>query len=372
MLNIGITGNKGFIGSWLKNTLGLQPDKYKLIDFERDFFYNREKLDQFVTQCDTIIHLAAINRHDDPNIIYNTNILLVQQLVDALNRTKSTAHILFSSSTHEERETEFGKSKKVGRKLFQEWANSSGGVFSGLIIPNVFGPFGLENYNSFIATFCYKLTHGELPEILHDSEINLIYINDLIQSIKQIIDNRNSDGHYYVHHTSIIKVSDVLNKLINFTNVYLEKGEIPNIESKFDFDLFNTYRSFIDFENHFPIKFARHSDTRGSFIELIRMGIGGQCSFSTTRPGVTRGNHFHTRKIERFSVIKGTALIQLRKINSNKILNFYLDGSEPAYVDIPIWYTHNIKNIGEDELFTVFWINETFDPEDTDTYFEVV
>ena len=104
-------------------------------------------------------------------------------------------------------------------------------------------------------------------------------------------------------------------------------------------------------------------------VELIRLGIGGQCSFSTTVPGITRGNHFHTRKIERFAVIKGKALIQLRKIDSDQVLDFYLDGSEPAYVDMPIWYTHNIKNIGDEELYTMFWINEPYNPENPDTYF---
>ena len=102
------------------------------------------------------------------------------------------------------------------------------------------------------------------------------------------------------------------------------------------------------------------------------MGIGGQCSFSTTVLGITRGNHYHTRKIERFAVIKGKALIQLRKIGTDKVLDFYLDGNEPAYVDMPIWYTHNIKNIGEEELYTIFWINEPYNPEDADTYFEEV
>ena len=125
----------------------------------------------------------------------------------------------------------------------------------------------------------------------------------------------------------------------------------------------------MDIENYFPVKYNKHTDSRGSFIELIRLGVGGQVSFSTTKPGITRGNHFHTRKIERFSVIKGKALIQLRRIGTNEVIDFYLDGEEPAYVDMPIWYTHSIKNIGEEVLYTNFWINESYNPEDTDTYF---
>jgi UDP-2-acetamido-2,6-beta-L-arabino-hexul-4-ose reductase len=158
--------------------------------------------------------------------------------------------------------------------------------------------------------------------------------------------------------------------LINdFKIIYQDRGEIPSLTNSFNIQLFNTFRSYIDIKNYFPRKFIQHIDNRGTFVELIRLGIGGQVSYSTTDSGITRGNHFHTRKIERFSVIKGKGLIQLRKIGSDEILNFYLDENEPSYVDMPIWYTHNIKNIGEDELLTVFWINEHYDQTDPDTYF---
>ena len=128
----------------------------------------------------------------------------------------------------------------------------------------------------------------------------------------------------------------------------------------------------MDIANYFPVKLTQHTDDRGSFVEIIRLEVGGQVSFSTTKPNITRGNHFHTRKIERFAVIKGKALIQLRKIGTDEVLNFELNGDEPAYVDMPIWYTHNIKNIGDDILYTNFWINEFFNPNDADTYFEEV
>jgi UDP-2-acetamido-2,6-beta-L-arabino-hexul-4-ose reductase len=128
----------------------------------------------------------------------------------------------------------------------------------------------------------------------------------------------------------------------------------------------------MDIKNHYPVKYKQHKDSRGSFVEVIRLGVGGQVSFSTTVPEITRGNHFHTRKIERFSVIKGKALIQLRRIGTDEVIDFYLDGDEPSYVDMPIWYTHNIKNIGDDLLYTNFWINEFYHADDADTYFEDV
>jgi UDP-2-acetamido-2,6-beta-L-arabino-hexul-4-ose reductase len=163
-----------------------------------------------------------------------------------------------------------------------------------------------------------------------------------------------------------------LSLLEKYKSEYQEKGIIPSIATTFELNLFNTFRCYMDIKNHFPVSFVEHTDDRGSFVEIIRLGVGGQVSFSTTVPGITRGNHYHTRKIERFAVIKGKALIQLRRIGTNEVLDFYLDGDSPSYVDMPIWYTHNIKNIGDEVLYTNFWINEFYDPKDPDTYFENV
>ncbi|WP_343686775.1 NAD-dependent epimerase/dehydratase family protein [Chryseobacterium gleum] len=369
MKRIGITGQNGFVGSHLYNTLGLKPEEFERIEFKKEFFNNPEKLDHFVEQCDVIVHLAAMNRHPDPEVIFENNINLVKELIASLERTGSKAHVLFSSSSQEEKDNLYGKSKKEGRELFSEWAKKSGGTFTGMVIPNVFGPFGKPNYNSFIATFCHKLTHGETPGIDIDGEVRLIYVGELVQEIIDNIYKGQTDELYEVSHTSVNKVSEVLEKLNHYKQLYFENGEIPELKTKFDLNLFNTFRCYFDVKNHYPVKFTQHVDPRGAFVEVIRLGIGGQCSFSTTVPGITRGNHFHTRKIERFAVIKGQALIQLRKIDTEEVLDFYLDGNEPAYVDMPIWYTHNIKNIGNEELYTIFWINEPFNPEDADTYF---
>nr|WP_315026716.1 NAD-dependent epimerase/dehydratase family protein [uncultured Chryseobacterium sp.] len=369
MKRIGITGQNGFVGSHLYNTLGLRPEEFERVPFEREFFEDLGKLNDFVAKCDVVVHLAAMNRHPDPEVIFNNNIDLVKKLVTSLEATNSKAHIIFSSSSQEEKDNLYGKSKKEGRKLFSEWANRSGGKFTGMIIPNVFGPFGKPNYNSFIATFCHKLTHGETPAIDNDGEVKLIYVGELVQEIINQIEKSETKDIFEVPHTSVNKVSEVLGKLNDYKKLYFENGEIPELNTKFDLNLFNTFRCYFDIKNHYPVKFTQHIDLRGAFVEVIRLGIGGQCSFSTTVPGITRGNHFHTRKIERFAVIKGKALIQLRKIDTEEVLDFYLDGNEPAYVDMPIWYTHNIKNIGEEELLTIFWINEPFNPEDADTYF---
>lgn len=372
MKKVGITGQNGFVGSHLYNTLKLVPEEFEVIDFQKDFFDNESALDDFVSQCDAIVHLAALNRHDSEQFIYDTNVGLAHKLIDSLKRTKSNAHILISSSTQEERDNLYGRSKREGREALVNWANENGGKISGLIIPNVFGAFGKPFYNSFVATFCYQLTHGETPTIANDGEVKLIYVQELVNVIIAEIRSEKSTAILSIEPTATKKVSEVLALLNDYKDKYLDGGEIPVLSTSFEHNLFNTYRSYIDHKTHYPVKFTQHVDPRGAFVEVIRLGIGGQCSFSTTVPGITRGNHYHTRKIERFAVIKGKALIQLRKVGTDEVLDFYLDGEEPSYVDMPIWYTHNIKNIGEEDLYTIFWINEPFNPEDADTYFETV
>jgi UDP-2-acetamido-2,6-beta-L-arabino-hexul-4-ose reductase len=372
MIKIGITGQEGFVGTHLKNTIKLLPNDYACVDYDISFFSNKDLLDNFVVQCDVIVHLAAMNRHNDPEVIYTTNIKLVQKLIGSLERTSSKAHIVFSSSSQENRDNPYGKSKKEGRILLEKWAFLNGGSITGLLIPNVFGPFGNPYYNSVVATFSHQVSHGELPEIEIDGELKLIYVEELVSEILNKVSEKKNELLYYVPHTSTCKVSKLLFLIKKYKNIYQDKGEIPELNSTFELNLFNTFRSYMDISNHFPVKLNQHTDSRGSFVEIIRLSIGGQVSFSTTKPGVTRGNHFHTRKIERFAVIKGKALIQLRRIGTNEVHDFYLNGDEPAYVDMPIWYTHNIQNIGEDTLYTNFWINEPYNPEDADTYFEEV
>lgn len=371
-MRIGITGQSGFIGSHLYNTLGLSHQKYERIEFDKFFFTSEDRLDEFVGRCDVIVHLAGVNRHLDQDLIYQTNIDLAQKLSESLIRTKSKAQVIFSSSLQEEQDNLYGKSKKEARGILENWAKQNDGSFVGLIIPNVFGPFGKPYYNSVVATFCYQLNNDEQPTINVDSEVKLIYVNELVGQIIQLIENNEHNLVFMVPHTSVCKVSGILSKLEVFKEYYLQNNTVPAFSSTFELNLFNTFRSYIDLKKKYPIKYKQHTDDRGTFTELIRLNSGGQVSFSTTVPNITRGNHFHTRKIERFSVIKGKALIQLRKIGTTEKSEFELDGTHPAYVDMPIWYTHNITNIGEVELITVFWINEMFDPADPDTYFENV
>ncbi len=371
-LRIGITGQDGFVGQHLYNTLGLFPEEFERINYHKDFFHDETKLNAFIGSCDVVVHLAAMNRHTNVETLYQTNICLVKQLIKSLEQTNSKAHVLFSSSSQEDKDNLYGKSKKIGREMLANWALKAKAAFTGLVIPNVFGPFGHPYYNSFIATFSHQLTHNELPKIEMDGEVKLIYVAELVDVMLKEIRRKKGNNLFEIPHTSVHRVSEILSLLESYKEQYFINGNIPALNSLFELNLFNTFRCYIDIKNHNPVKFVQHTDPRGTFVEVIRLGAGGQVSFSTTIPGITRGNHYHTRKIERFAVIKGKALIQLRRIGTEEVLDFYLDGKEPAYVDMPIWYTHSIKNIGEDDLFTNFWINEFYNSADADTYFEDV
>ena len=368
MIKVGVTGSNGFIGWHLCRSLELDANKFELIEFKRDWFNQNINLDSFITKCDIIVHLAGLNRHSEESVIYNTNVGLAEKLVESFKRTNFKGQVIFSSSIQEERNNIFGNSKKVARESLSNWANLSGATFHGVIIPNVFGAFGVPFYNSVVSTFCRQVVNNESPKIETDATLNLIYINDLVKNIVELF-NTESKENIIIEYTDSLKVSEILALLIKFKNKYFENGQIPSFNNQFEINLFNTFRSYLDLINHFPIMYKNNIDERGNFVEIIRLETGGQVSFSTTKNEVTRGNHFHTRKIERFSVIKGKALIQLRKIGTTEVINYYLSGEEPAYVDMPIWYTHNIKNIGEEELYTMFWINEFYDANDPDTYF---
>jgi UDP-2-acetamido-2,6-beta-L-arabino-hexul-4-ose reductase len=374
MLKVGITGQAGFIGTHLYNYLNLQKDKIVTKPFHDSYFGSQEKLNEFVSECDVIVHLAAMNRHGDPQVIYDTNLKLVNQLISAMEITHSRAHVLFSSSTQEERDNLYGKSKHDGRLLLKQWSEKNKSRFTGFVIPNVFGPFGNPYYNSVIATFCHQLTHNEETKIVVDSNLQLIYVGELVDLFyKKMIDSPTEDeANYKVSFTSEDKVSNILLTLEKFKKEYFEGNCFPELKNRFEVNLFNTFRSYIDHNSRYPVLLKKNTDHRGAFTETIKTSLGGQFSFSTTIPGITRGNHFHTRKIERFIVIKGKATIELRRIGSDEILRFELNGEQPSFVDMPVWYSHNITNVGSEELITLFWINEFFDPADPDTYFETV
>ena len=371
-MKIGITGQNGFIGYHLSQTLKYKFEKYVVVPFQRSFFEDSELLNSFVSSCDVIIHLAGVNRADSNEEVYNSNIQINTALNDALLTAKFKGHLIFASSSQEDSKSLYGKAKKESRFFLEQTTNELGGKFTGLIIPNVFGPFCKPNYNSFVSTFCEKILNDKAPEIIKDASVLLIYVGNLVEQMLDIIQFQNEIKLKRIESDIEVKVSEVLIILNYFKDSYVKSNTIPVFNNPFELHLFNTFRSYIDLNKTYPVALNNHIDERGFFSEIIRTEIGGQFSYSTTFSKITRGNHFHTRKIERFIVLQGKAKISLRKIGTDIVHEFLLSGEKPSYVDMPIWYTHNITNIGNDPLITSFWINEPYDPIDTDTYFENV
>lgn len=370
-IRVGVTGYTGFIGYHLSTHIEYLHDDLTFKPCPDDFFEDEAKLSHFVKQCDVIVHLAAMNRGEDKEI-YATNIRLVNQLVRALGNHTSPKHVIFASSTQEEKENAYGRSKLKGHEILRSWASKSNGILTTLVIPNVFGAFCKPFYNSVIATFCHQLNHNEEPEIDIDAEIGLIYVGNLVEKICELIKNQDKKKQKMgIKDDKYIKVSDILSKLVLFRKTYVESGVIPELRTKFDINLFNTFRSYIA-PDSLPQKLNLNMGKRGYLFEIVKEMTGGQAFFSLTKPGVIRGNHFHTRKIERFCVISGEAIIRLRKIRDSKITEYKITGNNPMAIDIPIYHIHNIENIVKTDLLTLFWSNEIFDPNKPDTYYEKV
>ncbi len=373
MIRLGITGQSGFVGEHLRAWAGTRPETFVCIPFEDSYFSDEARLRAFVRSCDAIVHLAAVNRASDPAVLRETNVRLVQQLVAAMEAEGVTPHVVFSSSIQESRGNPYGDSKREGRECLAAWAKRHGARFSGCVIPNVFGPYGRPYYNSVVATFCHQLTHGETPHIDADGELPLIDVGVLCCRILEMIERGQTGDCILLEPMGKRRVSELLKMFNGFKETYVMQGIIPALPTPLDVALFNTFRGFCELRTFFPFPLTAHADNRGVFVEIIRLaGCGGQVSFSTTRPGITRGNHYHTRKIERFAVIRGRARIALRRVGHSETYTFELDGAAPAFVDMPVWFTHNITNIGTEDLYTVFWINEPYHAADPDTYFEEV
>lgn len=214
MKKIGITGQQGFVGKHLYTSIKKYSSEFISIEFKKDFFESDIKLNEFVEQCDVIVHLAAMNRHSSQQVIYDTNISLVQKLVKSLESSRSKTHVIFSSSTQEEKGNLYGNSKKEGRELLRIWAEKTGNIFTPLIIPNVFGPYGKPFYNSFISTFCHQIQQGETPQIINDATVNLIFIKDLVNKIIEVVKNpEENNGIKIISSTFSTKVSEILQKL---------------------------------------------------------------------------------------------------------------------------------------------------------------
>jgi len=365
-----ITGLVGFMGSHLRDRLSREED-FEVPQFEDAYFSQPEKLREVLAGSNTVVHLAAMNRGDEKEI-YNTNIELVTRLIETLESVNARPHVIFASSTQIYLDNPYGRSKKEGERILEDWSKRNNAPVSVLVIPNVFGDRGRPFYNSVVATFCHLLTHGGKPEVKVDKELSLIYINELTEIFWNRINNPPAGFERVdIKATANAKVTDILAMLNHFKECYYDWKIVPALAGNFEKNLYNTFLSYAesaDYEQPLTLR----TDDRGSLFEIVKQEKGSQIFFSTTRPGIVRGNHYHTRKQEKFCVVKGKATIRLRRIGTDNVIEYNVSGEKPVVVAMPIFYTHNIENVGTEELYTLFWTNEIFDPNDSDTFFEKV
>lgn len=364
-LTVLITGADGMLGTHVRGYFhGLEDLQVRAAGRAA---FESGSLHELVNGCDAVIHLAGMNRGED-DVVAATNIRLTEQLIQSLEAAGSTAHVLFSSSTHIERDTPYGASKREAAARLTVWAEHSGGRFANVILPGVFGEGGKPYYNSVVSTFCHQLATGETPTPHSDSPIEQIHAQEVARRFETIL-RKGETGDIRVHGTELT-VFGLLSTLQEMKELYAQHI-IPDLREGFRRDLFNTYRSFL-YPQHYPVPLTLHTDPRGSLFEAIKSPNGGQAFMSTTHPGITRGNHYHTRKVERFLVSGGEAEIKLRHIFGTEVQTFRVSGDTPSYVDIPTLHTHNITNVGDTTLLTLFWTNELFDPQNPDQYPEMV
>jgi UDP-2-acetamido-2,6-beta-L-arabino-hexul-4-ose reductase len=367
---VGITGPRGFIASHLARQLAVDS-ACELVLCSRENLSDPQALERFVSECDVIVHLAGLSAGSEQDV-YETNVGLVERLVAALLVSKSSPHVIFSSSTHRDRATGYGRSKKVGESRFREWAKQAGARLTILVIPDVFGPGCRPYYGSIVATFCEQLAHEQQPVLIGDQSLTLVWVNDLVEAIEQAI----SDPRDGVHEARIagsaqMLASELLNKLQAISFGYFDENTVPNLGDPIDANLYTTFLSHVDLEDH-RHQPQLHTDARGQLFEILRFAGGGQIFFSTTKPGVVRGNHFHSRKVEWVCVVRGQAVIRIRRVGDSRFREYRVNGEQPEFISIPALCMHQIENVGTDDLMTMFWCNEIYRPGDPDTFQEKV
>ncbi|GAB3143857.1 polysaccharide biosynthesis C-terminal domain-containing protein [Marisediminicola antarctica] len=364
MTGIALTGAHGFLGWHTRAALreqGLDASAIAVGDA-----FDATSAASAISGSYRLIHLAGVNRASDDDV-RDGNLRFAEQVASALLLAEHPPReVVFANSTQAANGSVYGEAKAAAAQIVRTAAEKVGANFSDLRLPNLFGEHGRPFYNAATATFSHLLAQGETPSVEHDRELTLLHAQDAADLLIGAPDPGELE-RLSAHDT----VAGLLDRLQGIAAAY-RRGEIPDVAGKFDRDLFNTYRSYT-FPDQAPVRLTRHADDRGSFFEIIRSRGGcGQSSFSTTVPGISRGDHFHRRKIERFTVLSGSATIALRKLFTDEVHEFRVTGDAPVAVDMPTMWSHKITNTGSDLLYTSFWTNDIFDTENPDTIAEAV
>jgi UDP-2-acetamido-2,6-beta-L-arabino-hexul-4-ose reductase len=382
-MNILVTGARGFVGKNLVAQLhNIQDGKAKnyaisgqeIKVFEYDIDSDPAELDVYCKSADFVFNLAGVNRPKDPEEFMKGNFGFASLLLDTLKKHKNSCPVMISSSIQAELDNPYGESKRAGENLLFEYSKETGAKVLVYRFPNLFGKWCRPNYNSAVATFCNNIAN-DLPIKVNDPSVvmHLVYIDDVVDElINALGGNEHRRGDYcYVPVEHTITLGEIVDLIYSFKDMP-ENLSVPDFGEPFTKKLYSTYLSYLPKEKFsYPLKM--NVDGRGSFTEIIRTADRGQFSVNISKPGITKGQHWHNTKNEKFVVVSGHGLIQLRKIGTDEVVNFEVSGDKIEVVEMIPGYTHNIINLSDtDDLVTFMWCNECFDPNRPDTYFEPV
>lgn len=366
-MRILVTGAKGFIG---KNLITeLKNRKYTDI-FEFDLDTDPILLNKFCKESDFVFHLAGVNRPKDQSEFMEGNFGFTSILLDLLRKYKNICPIMLSSSIQAELDNPYGNSKKSGEKLLINYGKETGAKALIYRFPNVFGKWCRPNYNSVVATFCHNIAN-DLPITVNDPSVvmNLVYIDDVVNELINALEGKENRKVEFcevsvVHSITLGEIADLI---YSFKKSRGERS-IPDMSDELTKKLYSTYLSYLPKEK-FSYELMMNIDSRGSFTEFIKTHDRGQISVNISKPGITKGNHWHHSKNEKFLVVSGKGVIRFRKIDSDEIIKYFVSGDKMEVVDIPTGYTHSIENIGDTDMVTIMWATEIFEPEKPDTYY---
>lgn len=360
---IAVTGPDGFV-AWHVRCAARARWGGDLVGLGSEHFGDPQLLAAGLADVDAVIHLAGVNRADDPSEIERANPWLATQLVDALRKLGRAVPIVYGNSIHSFGDTVFGRSKRKAAETLTAWGAESGAPVMDVAMPNLFGEHGLPNYNSVVATFCHTLARGERPNVVDDKQIPLLYVGDVADRLLDLA--LVPEPGQVLLEGRPTWISELAQRLGAIAADYAA-GRLPDLSDSFTKQLFNTYRSAA-FPSHFPIHPTPAEDPRGSLVEAVK-GLGGQIQvfYSTTNPGYTRGQHWHRHKVERFLVLSGQGTMRLRRLFTDQIVEFPVSGDNPAIVDMPTFWSHSITNTGSGPMVTLFFADELYDSANPDT-----
>lgn len=367
-----VTGADGFIGKNLITELN-RREGVEVLPFDVDT--PMELLETYCRECEFVYNLAGINRPERVEEFMEGNFGFASTLVKTLKSCGNKCPVMISSSIQAALETPYGQSKKAGEDMLFSYGQETGAPVYIYRFPNVFGKWCRPNYNSAVATFCFNIAHG-LPIQVNDRNtlLHLVYIDDVVEELLQALDRHphvNSDGYCYVPVEHEATLGEIVNLLYSFRESR-QNLMVPDMtEGGFTKKLYSTYLSYLP-EDGFSYPLRMNTDERGSFTEILKSADRGQVSINISKPGITKGNHWHHTKNEKFLVVSGKGLIRFRKHGSEEIIEYHVSGERLEVVDIPTGYTHSIVNEGDTNLVTLMWCNECFDPGRPDTIYEAV